>query len=323
MVRGLVATRRRTGGIHAKRFEADDLESYRKSLRNLRARLRGDVEQLTDEALHRNGPEGSGNLSNMPLHMADVGTENYDQEFDLELVENQQGTLDQIHEALERIEDKTFGLCLDCGGPIAKPPAASHPLHSAMHRVRQEDGGPMMGGGPRIPLSRYVLFGAIALGGAAFDLATKSYIFATVGPEGRRGSWSRTSWSCGPATTRGFVGVRAEGSALGPDLRRAVGRGGGGDLLVAVREGGGPRPAVHRRARAHHGGAAGNCYDRLRFGYVRDFVYFHVDAINFQCAIFNFADNMLVLGAVGLMLLALRPEPASEPAKEAAAAGVE
>ena len=52
----------------------------------------------------------------------------------------------------------------------------------------------------------------------------------------------------------------------------------------------------------------GNCYDRLAFGYVRDFVHFHVDAIGFDCAIFNFADNMLVAGAITLVLYALRPE---------------
>jgi signal peptidase II len=56
-------------------------------------------------------------------------------------------------------------------------------------------------------------------------------------------------------------------------------------------------------------GALGNCYDRLLYGRVRDFVHFHVDMINFDCAIFNFADNMLVGGAIMLMLLALRPEP--------------
>ena len=90
-------------------------------MRNLRARLRGDLDQLTDEALHRNGAESSGNLSNMPLHMADVGTENYDQEFDLGLIENQQVTLDQIHDALARVDDGTFGLCVECSEPIAKP----------------------------------------------------------------------------------------------------------------------------------------------------------------------------------------------------------
>jgi len=55
-------------------------------------------------------------------------------------------------------------------------------------------------------------------------------------------------------------------------------------------------------------GALGNCYDRLAFGHVRDFVHFHVDAIGFDCAIFNFADNMLVAGAITLVLYALRPE---------------
>ena len=60
-------------------------------------------------------------------------------------------------------------------------------------------------------------------------------------------------------------------------------------------------------------GALGNCYDRLVFGYVRDFVHFHVDPIGFDFAIFNFADNMLVAGAVLLMLLALQPEPPEPP----------
>ena len=50
-------------------------------------------------------------------------------------------------------------------------------------------------------------------------------------------------------------------------------------------------------------GALGNCYDRLVFGYVRDFVHLHVNAIDFDCAIFNFADNMLVAGALTLVLL--------------------
>jgi signal peptidase II len=57
-------------------------------------------------------------------------------------------------------------------------------------------------------------------------------------------------------------------------------------------------------------GALGNCYDRLVLCHVRDFVHLHVDPVGFDCAIFNFADNMLVAGAIFLLLLALRPEPA-------------
>src|SRR5579864_7141264 len=99
----------------------DELESFRQMLLGLRDRLRGDLDQMTDEALRRDQPDSSGNLSNVPLHMADVGTENYDQEFTLSLIENEQETLDQIYEALSRIEKGTFGRCEGCNEPIAKP----------------------------------------------------------------------------------------------------------------------------------------------------------------------------------------------------------
>lgn len=121
----------------------EELESYRQALLNLRARLCGDLDQMTDEALRRDQPESSGNLSNVPLHMADVGTENYDQEFTLGLIENERGTLEAIHDALARIDTGTFGRCLECGEPISKPrlqalPYARHCIQCAR---RLENGG--------------------------------------------------------------------------------------------------------------------------------------------------------------------------------------
>jgi DnaK suppressor protein len=102
-------------------LKPEEIESYRNVLIGLRARLRGDLDQMTDEALRRAQPESSGNLSNVPLHMADVGTENYDQEFTLGLIENEQETLEQVRSALGRIEAGTFGRCEECGEAIAKP----------------------------------------------------------------------------------------------------------------------------------------------------------------------------------------------------------
>jgi DnaK suppressor protein len=101
-------------------LKSEELVSFREMLLGLRDRLRGDLNQMTDEALKRNQPDSSGNLSNVPLHMADVGTENYDQEFTLSLIENEQETLDQIQDALSRIEAGTFGRCQECGGPVGK-----------------------------------------------------------------------------------------------------------------------------------------------------------------------------------------------------------
>ena len=101
-------------------LKPEELGTYRDALLNLQARLRGDLDQMTDEALRRGQPDSSGNLSNVPLHMADVGTENYDQEFTLELIENEQETLEQVLDALGRIDAGTFGRCQECSEPIAK-----------------------------------------------------------------------------------------------------------------------------------------------------------------------------------------------------------
>jgi DnaK suppressor protein len=100
-------------------LKPDELDGFRNVLLTLRARLRGDLDQMTDEALRRK-PESSGNLSNVPLHMADVGTENYDQEFTLGLIENEQGTLELVQAALNRLDAGTYGKCLECGEPIGR-----------------------------------------------------------------------------------------------------------------------------------------------------------------------------------------------------------
>ena len=97
-----------------------DLDSYRDLLVSLRSRLNGDVSHLADEALRATGGEASGSLSNAPLHMADLGTDNFEQEFTLSLLQNQEQALDEIREALRRIERGTFGQCEECHQPVPK-----------------------------------------------------------------------------------------------------------------------------------------------------------------------------------------------------------
>ena len=93
------------------------METYRQHLLALRKRLNGDINHLADEALHKNHQDG-GALSNMPLHMADVGTDNYEQEFTLSLMANQGQALEEIGAALERLEDGSFGRCEECASEI-------------------------------------------------------------------------------------------------------------------------------------------------------------------------------------------------------------
>ena len=46
----------------------------------------GSVNEIQDEALSQSRMNASGDLSSMPIHMADIGSDNYEQEFSLELV---------------------------------------------------------------------------------------------------------------------------------------------------------------------------------------------------------------------------------------------
>jgi len=94
-----------------------ELASYRRKLLALRDRLAGDVSSLADEALNSED-EASGNLSHVPLHMADLGT--YERELTLGLLENQEEILEEIAAALGRIEQGTFGHCEDCRKAIPK-----------------------------------------------------------------------------------------------------------------------------------------------------------------------------------------------------------
>jgi RNA polymerase-binding transcription factor DksA len=95
-----------------------ELEDYRRQLLAMYDRLNGDVSHLADEALHTNGGEASGNLSHMPIHMADLGTDNFERENTLNLLANEEQMLAEIKAALDRIAVGTFGRCEECHGEI-------------------------------------------------------------------------------------------------------------------------------------------------------------------------------------------------------------
>jgi DnaK suppressor protein len=93
-----------------------DLKQYKDRLLLLRARLRNDVTSMTDAALHNDGSESS----TMPIHMAELGSDNFEQEFTLSLLATEEDTLGMIERALERIENGTYGTCEECDGSIPK-----------------------------------------------------------------------------------------------------------------------------------------------------------------------------------------------------------
>ena len=101
------------------RLTAREIEEFRQMLLLKRQELVGDVNHLEDEAI-RTRQQGGGSTSSMPIHMADIGSDTWEQELTLGLIENERGLLREIDEALQRIEEGTFGICVATGKPITK-----------------------------------------------------------------------------------------------------------------------------------------------------------------------------------------------------------
>jgi DnaK suppressor protein len=95
-------------------FSKAELARFRVQLRSLLDNRRSDKESREREALKSTGQDFSVD------HMADYGSDNYEQEFTLGLLENDVETLRDINDALARIDEGTFGLCEECGEPIAR-----------------------------------------------------------------------------------------------------------------------------------------------------------------------------------------------------------
>jgi RNA polymerase-binding protein DksA len=108
-------------------FSRAELKEFRQMLLDKRQGLLGDMTRMEAEALRTNRQEGTGDLSKIPTHDADVGTDNFEQEFTLGLLESERTLLTEINEALERIDKGTYGICLGTGLAIGKARLKARP----------------------------------------------------------------------------------------------------------------------------------------------------------------------------------------------------
>jgi len=93
-----------------------ELQKFKELSLAKRNELLGNVSSMEIEALRRE----SSDLSRLPIHMADLGTDNYDQEFTLGLMDSERKLMKEIDEALDRIENCTYGICEGSGKSIPK-----------------------------------------------------------------------------------------------------------------------------------------------------------------------------------------------------------
>jgi DnaK suppressor protein len=110
-----------------KRMAKPGLKKFKEILLKMRSQVGGDLTHITENTLNKSARDASGDLSGYSYHMADQASDDYERDFSLGRATDEQKMLYSVDEALKRIEDGSYGNCLQCRKPIAKKRLAALP----------------------------------------------------------------------------------------------------------------------------------------------------------------------------------------------------
>jgi DnaK suppressor protein len=99
-------------GKSGKKLNKKDLKEFKGLLLKHMAFIEGDVAMM--EADIKSNRASSGSFSKIPTHPSDIGGDNFEQDFTYERIEAEGFELRDIKKALDKIEDKSFGICEMC-----------------------------------------------------------------------------------------------------------------------------------------------------------------------------------------------------------------
>jgi RNA polymerase-binding transcription factor DksA len=94
----------------------EEIEQFKLLLLEKRREILGNVVSMENDTLRKEKTD----LSNMPLHMGDMGSDTFEVENSLNLVDSERRILAEIDQALGRIEEGTYGICLGNGKLIGR-----------------------------------------------------------------------------------------------------------------------------------------------------------------------------------------------------------
>lgn len=97
-----------------------ELKKYKELLLKEREKINEQLSHITEDALKKSQRDASGDLSGYSFHMADMASDDYERDFSLGRATEEQKVLFLIDEALKRIDEGTYGNCLQCSLAIPK-----------------------------------------------------------------------------------------------------------------------------------------------------------------------------------------------------------
>ena len=99
-------------------MDQKDLEKFKNRLLVLRREVLSHMRDIQEEEQEASIKEATGENSSYTFHLADQGTNTYNQDNHFRSIERDCQSLYFIDQALEKIEDLTYGYCEDCGNSI-------------------------------------------------------------------------------------------------------------------------------------------------------------------------------------------------------------
>lgn len=97
-----------------------DLEYFKKLIYNEQVKTLRDMGYFKETILDETARDASGNQSAYSFHMADQGSDTYDREKSFLLAARENKYLAELNDAMKRIENGTYGVCMICGKDIEK-----------------------------------------------------------------------------------------------------------------------------------------------------------------------------------------------------------
>ncbi len=125
-------------------MDKEDLDFFRNLVAEKLSRISDDVESIESTARNNGKEMTSEDRSTYSLHMADHGTDSMEKEKSQLLAQRGSDYIEYLHEAQQRIEEGTFGICRICKGEIGRArleavPAATQCISCKSKRDEESD----------------------------------------------------------------------------------------------------------------------------------------------------------------------------------------
>lgn len=108
-------------------MKRNDTNEYHSRILGLLAQLRDDVDRMAGVGAENASIVGGREPTRLPTHMVDIAGDAFDQECEFSLLRTKEEIVQQLEDALDRIDQGTYGICEECCGRISKTRLAAIP----------------------------------------------------------------------------------------------------------------------------------------------------------------------------------------------------